>query len=356
MDFRGCNIRLLKSPPIEDVRAVLTQIRAHGGNSVAFVTTHKCYLQGASVAYPPLGWTPNWLIFPDVGQDPAHPFGDTVSTERLYAFCLEARKQGFERILLKPHIDSDYGAWRGWIQVPRTMRARFLADYKARLLSPLFPILKDTTLRDCVDLCIGTELVQITKDYGADFWLNIVRWLRYKGVRNRLTYAANWGWAEDAEYNRLRDLWPALDYIGIDAYWPMCNDEYRGPLSKGQLLGWTDENIGWGRKLAVNGVPQEWCPDIYADLTRLQREVGKPLVFTEIGYPATDYAAHEPARDPQGTWTPTYELSKSLWEVAFEVWGDVLEGWYAWEAGLLQTAGSTHDILNTPYVDTVLQP
>lgn len=344
MQYRGANIRLLKQPDVSDMQATLAAIRAQGCNALAVNTIHKVYLNGTDLATPPLGWEPWQLIYPDLGQDPAHPFGDTVSEELVYATAEVALQMGFERVILKPMIDSDYAQWRGNITVPPELRLAFSAAYKEKFLARYLFIIKGFGL----DLCIGTEMVKVSEQLGAPFWIDIVDWLRAQGVTQRLTYAANWGWEADAEYNRLHDLWPHLDYIGIDAYWPMANKGYTGPITVDLLLNGAAQNIGWSRRLADdNGVPFAWCPPIDHDLQRLAAGVGKPLWFTEIGYGATKQAALDPMGDtPPGE--RTTEVQTVLWQAAREKWQDVLEGWCAWEAGVATTKGGTHDIIGAP--------
>src|SRR5438034_637445 len=56
-------------------------------------------------------------------------------------------------------------------------------------------------------LCLGCELYTVTKELGADFWIGLADWVRGQGFKGPLTYAANWGgWADDAEYKRLKAL------------------------------------------------------------------------------------------------------------------------------------------------------
>lgn len=341
MRYRGANIRLLKEPALADIKTVLTGIRAQGGNALAINTIHKVYLNGTDLTPPPIDWHPWTLIYPDVGQDPAHPFGDTVSIDLVDACVEMAIGMGFERVLIKPMIDSDYAQWRGFINIPDDLRLAWSAAYKTRLLAPYLPLVKEFGL----DLCIGTELYTVTKKLGAPFWLDVVQWLRQQGVTQRLTYAANWGWEADAEYNRLRPLWDVLDYIGIDAYWPMVPEGYTGPITTDLLVNGAAQNIGWSRRLADDsGTPYSWCPPIDADLQRLVQETGKPLWFTEIGYPNNETAAVDPAGDTAGN-VPGFQVSQPCWEAAREKWDTVLEGWLAWEAGSGSVVSTTHNIL-----------
>jgi hypothetical protein len=339
--YRGANIRLLKAPDYRDVRAVLSAMRAHGANAIALNTYLYCYLQPGTtdIAYSP--FEPSRLIYADQGQDPSFPWADTIATRRVRTVAQMALDMSFERVVLKPMLDSRYGQWRGAITVPTELRRAFMRDYKRYVLEPYLPVVRDLGL----DLCIGTEMVKVTEHLGAEFWIEIVRWLRSRGVTGRLTYAANWGWEADAEFNRLRELWPHLDYIGVDAYWPMVEADYRGPITKELLM--TSTEIGWHR---VPPWGRWWCPPPFAYMSGLKAATGKPVWFTEIGYPNNMTAAIDPAGD-----TPaeeyTTELSGMLWEAARQTWEQHLEGWLSWEAGRGSVVATSHNILNTPLGD-----
>src|SRR5687767_8279364 len=104
MLYRGANSRIMKQPTLSDVRTVLEGIKAQGGNVWAPNTFHYAYLDGATLTLPPVGWYPRHYIFPDIGQDPGHPFMDTTDVQRVYAYCKMAKDMGM-RVVLKPMID-----------------------------------------------------------------------------------------------------------------------------------------------------------------------------------------------------------------------------------------------------------
>lgn len=85
----------------------------------------------------------------------------------------------------------------------------------------------------------------------------------YKGP---LTYAANW----DEEY-RLVSFWGALDYIGIDAYFPLSDKD--NPNLDEIKQGW-----------------EQWVKEIEA----LQQKYNKPVIFPEVGYCSADGTARTP--------------------------------------------------------------
>lgn len=111
--------------------------------------------------------------------------------------------------------------------------------------------------------CIGTELEKFVINR-PEYWHKLIAEIRtvYDG---KLTYAANWD-----EYSRV-PFWEDLDYIGIDAYFPLS--EEKTPSVEQLREGW-----------------QRWKGDIAA----LSEKTGRPVMFTEFGYRSMDYTAHKP--------------------------------------------------------------
>jgi len=153
-------------------------------------------------------------------------------------------------------------------------------------------------------LCIGTELSIAVRKRPA-FFRQLIADIRavYDG---KLTYAANW----HEDYQHVA-FWDALDYIGVQAYFPLSSepDPSLDLLKKG------------------------WTPHLKA-LRKLQAQVDRPLLLTEIGYRSVPYAAAEPwrwpSRDENGTLDPDYELQARLYQAFFErLWEE------PWLAGII---------------------
>ena len=105
-------------------------------------------------------------------------------------------------------------------------------------------------------LCIGTELSNTTTERWKDKWLDIIKSIKqvYNGP---LIYAANWD-----EYETV-SFWSAVDYIGMDAYFPLTNKN--NPPKEELIAGWNKQA----------DVLEKWLETSGHD---------KPIVFTEIGY------------------------------------------------------------------------
>jgi hypothetical protein len=113
-----------------------------------------------------------------------------------------------------------------------------------------------------------------------------------------LTYAANWD-----EYKRV-PFWEQLDYIGVDAYFPVS--ENKTPTIEEAKAGW-----------------QSWKTEMQGVATAHN----KKIIFTEYGYRSVDFAGKEPWKSNRDMIQINLEaqsnLSKALYE---EIWD---EEWFA---------------------------
>lgn len=108
--------------------------------------------------------------------------------------------------------------------------------------------------------CIGTE-IQHSAEQRPKYWRSLIKEVRkiYKG---KLTYAPNWD-----DYNKVT-FWDALDYIGVDAYFPLSFD----------------------KTPTVCDLKQAWQP-ILKQLKAYSEEWNTPVLFTEFGYLSLDGCA-----------------------------------------------------------------
>jgi hypothetical protein len=111
--------------------------------------------------------------------------------------------------------------------------------------------------------CLGTELDSFIH-YRPHYWGWLIDTIRsvYSG---KLTYAENW----DA-YARV-PFWEKLNYIGINAYFPLSDEK----TPSGATL-----SNAWKKHCAA--------------MQTLSEKTGRPVLFTEFGYRSIDYCAREP--------------------------------------------------------------
>ena len=228
-------------------------------------------------------------IYSDVQR--THTDGEIVETIQ------EIHRRGMS-VLLKPHVDVQDGSWRGELQ-PSDLDLWF-ASYEA-FISHYAQIAAQNGVRL---FSVGTELVTLSGASYRDDWDSVIDAVRahYSGD---LTYAANWGQKPDAEYLNV-SFWDRLDLAGVDAYFPL-SDEADPSLAQ-LVAGWSDYD------------GQCWT----CDLAEWQASLGKPVLFTEIGYGSRDYAAQEPWLADTGS--PNCDLQARAYRAAIEVFQE--EAWF----------------------------
>ncbi|MCH3880915.1 glycoside hydrolase [Tenacibaculum sp. K20-16] len=164
------------------------------------------------------------------------------------------------KVMVKPHLWLRRGGFTGhlkadteanWIVLENSYRDYILTYAKA------------AQNMKAEILCIGTELEQFVLKR-PDFWLKLIKQIReiYKG---KLTYAANWD-----EFKRIT-FWGELDFIGVDAYFPLTDK--KSPTIADFELGWKPHK---------------------EEIIKIHKQFNKPILFTEFGYRSTDYTGKEP--------------------------------------------------------------
>jgi hypothetical protein len=223
-------------------------------------------------------------------------------------------------------------------------------------------------------LDIGTELDQLTGPQYLSEWTQIISAVRavYSGA---LTYSANWDddlspWAYDSQGNYNAAIagtgniatqisfWNQLDYIGIDQYAPLS--DATNPTLQDLINGWTqtptDPYSYNATTVAANTSNSDSSPNasIVAkisgaatnDITpqptlsplsliqyyeNMSAEIGKPLLFSEIGYEDASDGAQN-VNYPNGTQDQT--LQANAYQAFFDAWeqsgNTSLKGTFFW--------------------------
>jgi len=265
----------------EGARRTLRLLPAYGVNAIALV---------------PYGWSSQKPPRVHIGGGP-----DTwESDEGVEQLSRLAHYLGM-RVLLKPAIWDAYK-----IELPsRTDRATWFDQYG--LFLEHYAQLAKQIHADI--FCIGGEFTHLTQDDRK--WRQLIRRVRglYPGP---LVYAANFG----AEFEAIT-FWDALDYIGLQEYYPLPDD-----LSTDSVLG-TVETV--------------------------QQRSQKPLIFTEAGFTSSE----APNRAP---WEDTKSRKVSL-EAQARCYDAILrafynkpwfQGVYWWKVGT-DGDGGAEDVSLTPW-------
>jgi len=211
------------------------------------------------------------------------------------------------KVMLKPHLDLSEGAgvnWRGDIEFPNDPNGwrawfesytRFILHYAA------------LAQENRVELfCVGTELTSASVWHEQE-WRDLIRRVR-AAFRGPVTYAANW----NEEYTLIK-FWDALDYAGLDPYFPL-SDQDRPTLE--------ELKAGWQPHLAEIAI---W-----------QQRIKKPVLFTEVGYKSVTGAARAPWED--GTGPVDLELQRDCYQALLETFWP-----QPWFAGIYWWYWGTHE-------------
>lgn len=184
-------------------------------------------------------------------------YGEREKGIRQYALELQKKKI---KIMIKPQIWVWRGEYTGFINMDTEEKWKILENSYEK-----FILMYAKTAQDVkADIfCIGTELEKFVANR-PNYWKLLIQKIR-KVYKGKLTYAANWD-----EFKRVT-FWNQLDYIGVDAYFPLT--DRKTPSVQ-------EFEEGWKRHKA--------------EIQKIQVTFKKPILFTEYGYRSVDYAGKEP--------------------------------------------------------------
>jgi len=155
--------------------------------------------------------------------------------------------------------------------------------------------------------CVGTEL-KTSISQQPEKWKQLISEIKaiYKG---KLTYAANW----DGDYDAI-SFWDEMDYIGIQAYFPLTNT--KNPDLETIKKGW----------------------DAHINLLKgLSEKHQRPILFTEVGYKSEASSTIKPWEWENGLGVLYREKSDRTQVLAYEalfqkLWQqDWFAGMYIWQ-------------------------
>jgi hypothetical protein len=221
--------------------AALGRMRAGGSDHVAIFT--------------------QWFIADPTASTLAPDPARTPSDEAVLHAIRSARQHGLQ-VTMKPQIGLQSGGWIGSAH-PADPDA-FWSGFRTMLLH-----YADLAQRaGASTLVIGTEMATLSSDEAR--WRPLIAEVR-SHFHGALTYAANYD-----EFQRV-PFWDALDYIGIDAYFPLADSANPSPAAADLAAAWTSRGY-------------------LAAIADLSRRTGKKVLFTELGYRSIHSAAVYPNR------------------------------------------------------------
>ena len=211
---------------------------------------------------------------------------------------IHAAKANQLKIMMKPHL---------WIHSQFTGNVTFKTEEEWEIWEDSYAkyvlFYAELSEKYKVEMfCIGTELKEFIKER-PQFWNQLITDVRKK-YSGKLTYAANWD-----NYDKI-SFWSSLDYIGVDAYFPIS--EMKTPTLKNLIKGW-----------------QRW----WSAIEKVSAKNQKNVIFTEIGYRSIDYCAKTPWVSYEDLGAENQEAQmetlKSFFETAKNI--DYFKGAFLWK-------------------------
>jgi len=215
--------------------------------------------------------------------------------ERTDGNCLliQYAKENNLKVMVKPHVwvggegwcgDFDLATEEQWLEWERDFSKYIL--HHARKADSLSAEL----------FCIGTEY-RIPARERPEFWITLIQEVR-KVYDGKLTYAANWDNYENITW------WDELDYIGIDAYFPLAEGDHP----------------------SVAEIKEGWMP-IKKNLEVFSIKWDKPILFTEYGFQSGNGAAGKHWEMDKSSENVNNQLQADAYEATFQALA--YEKWFA---------------------------
>ena len=197
------------------------------------------------------------------------------------------------KVMVKPHVWDRGAGWVGDFNLESEEKWKvWETDYTKYILNHA---IKADSMG--VELfCIGTEYRIPARERPA-FWRSLIKQVRevYKG---KITYASNWDNFENIIW------WDDVDYIGIDAYFPLAEGSHPG----------------------LSEIMKGWDP-IKQQLSLFSEKWGKPILFTEYGFQSANGAAGSHWEVDKSESSVNPQLQADAYEATFQALEN--EAWWA---------------------------
>jgi hypothetical protein len=211
-------------------------------------------------------WFQNSITSNSMAEDDTR-YSSTISS---VAHAIDTIHSLGMKVLLKPMIDIDDGTWRAYANP--SDKDQWFSNY-----TNFLGTFADMAQSKNVELfSIGCEMNTLEQAANNQRWTNLISNMRSR-YSGKLTYSANWGALAGnvGGYSNV-PWWNQLDYIGIDAYFPIASTGNNNPTLAQLQTGWQNNATDI----------QTWRSN--SGLTN------KQVLFTEVGYQSTDTAAQTP--------------------------------------------------------------
>ncbi|NQW29730.1 MAG: glycoside hydrolase TIM-barrel-like domain-containing protein [Ignavibacteria bacterium] len=147
-----------------------------------------------------------------------YPTLKTSSDDDIRSAIFEARANSM-KVFLKVNLDVEDGRWRAYI-TPDNAELWF-ASYTSTILH----YASIASANGVEMFSVGGELITATQPQFESSWRRLIASVR-SAYSGKLIYCANWDGIADVnsgvpEFEQIR-FWDALDFIGVDAYYPVA--------------------------------------------------------------------------------------------------------------------------------------
>ncbi len=237
------------------------------------------------------------LSHPDIQYNSSRQwFGETKTGVKQYIDMLNNEEI---HVMLKPQIWVWRGEFTGDIKMETEADWKLLEDSYTKFILDYAEVAQETK----ADIfCIGTELEGFI-EARPDYWKDLIKKIKaiYSG---KLTNAANWN-----EYTKT-PFWNDLDYIGIDAYFPVS--DLKTPTVEACKLGLNPWKI---------------------EMKTYYEQYDKPILFTEFGFRSVDFTGKEPWNSDRDMDKVNLEAQTNATKAFFETfWNeDWVAGGFIWK-------------------------
>jgi hypothetical protein len=279
--MRGMALQLQSGDDGPDFEKYVREIAATGANSICMVVAASQQNCGSS------------SIFMDVRKTP--------SAKRMKGLIDLSHELGM-KVILMPIVlleNARTDEWRGKIDptVDKNTWDDWWENYTNYIM--YYAYLANQAKVDV--FMVGSELVSTEKQ--TDRWVKLIEQVRgaYSGY---LSYSSNWDHYKPVKF------WDKLDIVGMTTYYDLCGD--KTPTLDVMLESWKD---------------------IRKELLEWQATIGRPILFTEVGWPNQETAAKYPWDYYRATDKPAPELQKMCFDSFFKTWADekAMAGYIVWE-------------------------
>ena len=222
------------------------------------------------------------------------------------------------KVMVKPQIWVGHGGWVGGFDLDSDEDwEKWEKEYSEYIL--LFAKVAEEEGAEL--FCVGTELKIPARERRA-YWVELIAKVK-EIFSGKITYAANWD-----NYQQV-SFWDQVDYIGIDAYFPLVDT----------------------KTPSVKELRKAWKP-IEKEIASFSGKHGKPILFTEYGYLSVDGTAGEHWNlEPRVREIPTnLQAQSNAYEAIFQTFWDksYFAGGFFWDWHHIEGTGKSDEKHFTP--------